>query len=119
MELFLIPGGEPKDIIHNPEMKEAVNLLNKLLKALVKNDCKIAAICGEPTFLANSGVLKNKRCTGSIKEDEREFFEKTRFLNHELVKDGVILTAQGQVFSKFAVEISQWLDVINNEEEAE
>jgi len=114
--LFIIPGGEPKELIRNPKMGEKVNEFNILLQKLDKTKTKIAAICGGPTFLANSGILNDKKCTGSIAEDENEYFKNTLFQKVDLIQDGNILTAQGHVFSIFAVEIAKWMGVITTED---
>lgn len=119
VELFLIPGGEPKELIRNPGMRKSVNILNHLLTQLNEINCKIAAICGGPTFLANSGILNDLNCTGSIAEDEHDFFKNTGYQDKDMVLDANILTAKGQVFSKFAVKIAQWLGVITTKEEVD
>ena len=67
--------------------------LNTLLRALDQNKTKIAAICGGPTFLAHAGLLANRKCTGSVAEDEKRFFIGTLFHDVDVVRDGHILTA--------------------------
>ena len=71
--LFIIPGGEPKYLIKDPKYEKEVRELNELLVKLHERKVNIAGICGGPTFLANSGILKGKNCTGSIKEDEKQY----------------------------------------------
>lgn len=54
---------------------------------------------------------------GSILEDEQEYFRETQVQDQDLVLDDNILTAQGYVFSKFAVEIAQWFGVLTKKED--
>jgi protein deglycase len=117
-DLFLIPGGEPKLLIKNPEMKEHVSLLNKILQDLNQKGKKIAAICGGPTFLANSGILDGKKCTASISEEENEYYKNSLLKNEDIIQDGNILTSQGQAFTEFAIEVSKMLNLFENESEA-
>ncbi len=70
IDVFIIPGGEPKLFISNEELKSKIDILTEKLRELNDQEKLIAAICGGSTFLAFSGLLDNKRCTGSIAEDE-------------------------------------------------
>ncbi|UYP45073.1 hypothetical protein NEF87_001358 [Candidatus Lokiarchaeum ossiferum] len=117
-DLFIIPGGEPKLLIKDPEQREYVKALNHILTTLNQKKKKIAAICGGPTFLANSGILDGKKCTGSIQEDEKVFFKNTLFEEVDLIRDGNILTAQGQAFTDFAIEVGKLINFFEKEEDA-
>ena len=117
-DLFIIPGGEPKNLIKNPAMKSHVDLLNKVLNELNNQGKKIAAICGGPTFLANSGILDGKKCTGSIQDDEKVYFQNTHFEEVDFIKDGNILTAQGCAFTDFAIEVCKLINFFENEKDA-
>ena len=109
VDLLIIPGGEPKHLISNPNMKPWVDELTTFLNALDQRGTKIAAICGGPTFLAHAGLLANRKCTGSVAEDEKHFFNETLFHDVDVLRDGHILTAQGHAFTEFALEIGTML----------
>lgn len=117
VDLLLIPGGEPKHLITNPALVRNVEELNTLLRALDQNKTKIAAICGGPTFLAHAGLLSNRKCTGSVAEDEKRFFTGTLFHDVDVVRDGHILTAQGHAFTEFALEIGTMLGLFSDDSE--
>ena len=115
--LFIIPGGEPKYIIKDPKNEREVRELNKLLDDLNAKKVNIAAICGGPTFLANSGILNGKNCTGSIANDEKIYFKDTVFQDCDIVRDGHLLTAKGTAFTDFAIEIGKIMKIFKNEQD--
>ncbi|MHA1124857.1 MAG: DJ-1/PfpI family protein [Candidatus Heimdallarchaeota archaeon] len=117
VDIFIIPGGEPKEIIGNDAYDNRVSILNEKLMQLNEKGKIIAAVCGGPTFLANAGILDNIKCTASISEDEEKFYTKSKFSKEDFVVDGNILTAQGQAFSEFAVQLARMCDVIKTNEE--
>ncbi|MCY3413948.1 MAG: DJ-1/PfpI family protein [Candidatus Heimdallarchaeota archaeon] len=119
VELFIIPGGEPKLFIRNPDHNANVNLMNKTLEELKDNGALIAAICGGPVFLANSGILNGLKCTATIEDDEKEYFTNTIFTGSDIEVDGGVVTAKGQAFTEFAVEVAKLMKVIISNEEAE
>ncbi|MHA1521801.1 MAG: DJ-1/PfpI family protein [Promethearchaeota archaeon] len=85
----------------------------------MKRDNKIiAAICGGPVFLANSGILKGLNCTASIKNGELSYFQETNLVEKDFVLAGNILTAKGQAFSDFAIELGKHCKVIESDQEA-
>jgi len=116
--LFIIPGGEPKYLIKDPKYEKEIRELNELLINLHEKNVNIAAICGGPTFLANSGVLNGKNCTGSIKDDEKQYYEDTVFHDCDIIRDGHLLTAKGNAFTEFAIEIGRIMNVFENEQDA-
>jgi len=118
VELFIIPGGEPKEFIRNSKYTSKIEVLNTKLKKLVSNGSIIGAICGGPTFLANAGILDGKKCTATIADDEKEFFRNTIFKDSDLEIDQNIITAKGQAFTEFAVAIARKSDIIKTEKEA-
>lgn len=118
-DLFIIPGGEPKHLIKDPAQKEHVEKLNEILNALNHREKKIAAICGGPTFLANSGILNGKKCTASIQDDERLYFSDAHFEDVDFIRDGNILTAQGHAFTDFAIQVCKMVNFFENERDAE
>ncbi|NHJ39232.1 MAG: hypothetical protein FK731_04305 [Asgard group archaeon] len=105
-DLFIIPGGEPKNFIKNVKYTNKIKILNQKLQQLFKNKKIIAAICGGPTFLANAGILDGINTTASISDEERIYYQNTNFTNSDLEIDGNIITAKGQAFTEFAIAVA-------------
>jgi putative intracellular protease/amidase len=118
VDLLVIPGGKPADIIADPAQKERVAALVSLLKGIDRRGGKLAAICGGPRFLAHAGVLDGRRCTHSISEPG-DAFAKAIFTNEYVTVDGNIITGQGQAYAEFAVELGRAMGVYATEEEAQ
>ena len=117
VDIFLIPGGEPKEIIRNPLMHKKVQKLKEILHELKNNNKIIAAICGGPVFLANSGILDGLHCTASIQDDELPYFQDAHMLDKDYVVEGNILTAKGQAFTEFAIELAKLCNIFQNAQE--
>jgi putative intracellular protease/amidase len=115
IDLLVIPGGEPYQLIDNLELKSFIEEL------LAKNK-KVAGICGGAELLAGLGLLKGKRCTGmSTGKDENlpsfQYFSESIFLDDYVVVDGNIITAQGQAYVEFAFELARQMKLSAKEEE--
>ena len=117
IDLFLIPGGEPKNFIRDEDYLKKIKILNTKLLELKNNNTIIAAICGGPTFLANAGLLKNVKCTASISDDEKKYYQDSIFTDLDFVFDKQILTAKGNAFTEFAVELALLFNIIKSENE--
>ncbi|MFW9910503.1 MAG: DJ-1/PfpI family protein [Candidatus Odinarchaeota archaeon] len=112
VDLLIIPGGEPEPY------KDRIEL-HKLLKKIQQSGKPIAAICGGPGFLAHAGLLKGLRIAhGYAPEDAERVFEGSVITDEDVVVDGNIITARGQAFSEFAVEVYRHLGFFQDEEEA-
>jgi putative intracellular protease/amidase len=115
IDLLVIPGGEPDPLVNNLELKGFV-------ENLVARNKKVAGICGGASLLAGLGVLKGRKCTGltSGKEPdapEYRHFSESIFLDDHVVVDGNIITAQGQAYVEFAVELARQMGLCETEEE--
>ncbi len=118
VEGLIISGGWFKNI--NPEFIELINKLNSEGKL-------IGGICGAGTLaLAKAGVLDNVKYTTPIVEwnekyvykyGEEDPFPRENFVVDRVVRDGNIITAQGVAFIDFAVEICDWFNLFENEED--
>ena len=118
VEGLIISGGWFKNI--NPEFIELINKLNSEAKL-------IGGICGAGTLaLAKAGVLDNVKYTTPIVEwnekyvykyGEEDPFPRENFVVDRVVRDGNIITAQGAAFIDFAVEICDWFNLFENEED--
>lgn len=76
------------------------------------NSFIIGAICSGPLFLAQAGLLKNRKYTDSLFAEMRELFtfiEENNFLPQAVVEDGNIITAEGNAFNDFAAHIARKL----------
>lgn len=117
VEGLLIPGGWNGEI--RPELVELIQGLNSKKKLL-------AAICAGPRFLAKAGVLDNVKYTTAFAQwtedhverfNESDPFPRQGFVGGRVVRDGHIITAQGQAFVDFALEICDWFKLFDDEEE--
>lgn len=118
VEGLIIPGGWYGNT--KPELIELINNLNSKGKL-------ISAICGAGTvFLAKAGILKNVKYTSPIKEwtqkhievfGEKDPFPRENYVYERVVRDGNIITAQGIAFIDFAIEICDWFNLFENQEE--
>lgn len=87
----------------------------------------IAAICGAGTvFLAKSGILNNVKYTTPVVQwsekhkevfGEKDPFPRENFIQKRVVRDGNIITAQGIAFIDFAIEICDWFNLFENQED--
>lgn len=118
VDLFLIPGGDTASIIDNLTLKKLIAGLNEKGKI-------IGAICGGVLLLGNSGVLEGRNYTGFVKgyEIDRQTKEKclknANFLDQDVVVDGNIVTARGQAFIEFGVEIADRMGIYEIPEDRE
>ena len=116
IDLLVIPGGEPIPLIENRELKSFV-------EDLLRRNKKVAGICGGSCILAGFGVLKGKRCTGlgsgvdSSKTKYYDYYSGSTISDEHVVVDGNIITAQGQAYVEFAVELARQMGLIESEEE--
>jgi len=103
VDLLILPGGD-----HEPH-KERIDFHN-LLKKVHARDKIIAVICGGPGFLAHAGLLKGLRIAhGYSPEDAMRVFEGSEITDEDVIVEGTIITARGQAFTEFAVEVHRAL----------
>jgi putative intracellular protease/amidase len=117
IDLFVIPGGEPAPLVDNLELKHFV-------ESLVAQNKKVAGICGGASILPGLGVLKGKKCTGLASGEDPnipsyQYYSETDFLEEHVVVDGNIITAQGQAYVEFAIELARQMSLCEKEEEYE
>ena len=115
---LIIPGGWYGDT--RQELLQLINNLNFNKKLL-------GAICGAGTvFLAKAGVLKNIKFTTPITEwtqkhievfGETDPFPRENFVLDRVVKCENVITAQGIAFIDFAIEICDWFNLFENQED--
>jgi putative intracellular protease/amidase len=118
VEGLIITGGWYGET--RPELIELINNLNSKGKL-------ISAICGAGTiFLAKAGILHNvKYTTPAVKWTqkhievfgEKDPFPRENFVSDRVVRDGNIITAQGIAFIDFALEICDWFNMFESQED--
>jgi putative intracellular protease/amidase len=118
VEGLIITGGWYGET--KPELIELINKLNSKGKL-------ISGICGAGTvYLAKAGVLNNVKYTTPVVEwtkkhidvfGEKDPFPRENFILERVVRDGNIITAQGIAFIDFAIEICDWFDLFESQEE--
>jgi putative intracellular protease/amidase len=115
IDLLIIPGGSPAPLVGNQELKS-------FIEDLVHKNKKIGGICGGASLLAGLGVLKGKNCTGNTSgvkpgDDEYKYYSESILSDEQVVVDGNIVTAQGQAYAEFAVEIANQMGLFKSKED--
>ncbi len=115
IDLLVMPGGDPSPLVGNPELK-------RFVEDLVSRNKKIGAICGGASLLAGLGILKGKKCTGNTTgvapaSAEYKYYAEAMLSDEHVVVDGNIITAQGQAYAEFAVELTRQMGLCKTQEE--
>jgi 4-methyl-5(b-hydroxyethyl)-thiazole monophosphate biosynthesis len=116
VDVFLIPGGDPTTIMDDPDIA-------RLLVALHQRSRIIGAICGGVALLGHLGLLQGRRFTGAARGHEIDAaalatrFKDAHYTGEGVTVDGHIVTAQGQAFVEFALEVARLAGVYGSEEE--
>jgi putative intracellular protease/amidase len=115
LDMMIIPGGNPAQLIKNLELKTFIEEVDKNKKI-------IGGICGGSSLLAGLGILKGKRCTGmtsgvTSKNSSYIYYSDSIVCEEHVVIDGNLVTAQGQAYVEFALELVRQLGLYENEEE--
>jgi putative intracellular protease/amidase len=117
IDLLVIPGGDPTLLVDNHELKS-------FIEALVYRNKKIGGICGGASLLAGLGILKGKKNTGDTSgvdpnSDESKYYAGSMVSDEHVVVDENIITAQGQAYAEFAVELAYQMGLYENREKCE
>ena len=113
VDLLVIPGGEPRIYKDRYDIKEFLQMVNM-------NKRPIAAICGGPEFLAQAGLLNGLRIAhGHDPEYAAQVFKDSIITEEDVIVEGNIITARGQAYVEFAVEIGRHTGLFENEQEAQ
>lgn len=114
---LIIPGGYNDE--QRDELTELINKLNDQGKLL-------SAICAGPQYLARAGILEGKKYTTTLTEDKlREYFPivskdpfpRDTYINENVVRDTNIITAVGNAFVDFSIEILDYFGNFKDETE--
>lgn len=114
---LIIPGGQ-----NDEQRQELTDLINKL-----NDEGKLlAAICAGPQYLARAGILVGKKYTTTLTKDKlKEYFPKAlvdpfprnTYINRNVVRDNNIITAVGNAFVDFSIEILDYFGNFKDEKE--
>jgi len=113
VEGIIIPGGRNNEL--RPELHKLLNKLNDEGKYL-------AAICAGPQYLARTGVVDNKKFTTTLskeymKENQMEDkFQWENYVDEKVVRNDNIITAKGEAFIDFAMEILDYYKFFDDPE---
>jgi len=113
---LIIPGGFERPF--HIELKE-------LIRKLYDGNKLLAAICAGPEFFAKSGILENIKFTTTVEskeydeKNEIDPFPRDNYLEERMVRDNNIITAKGNAFIDFALEIFEWFKIYDYEAERE
>ncbi len=115
VDLLVIPGGNLGQLMDNQELKAFID-------QLVLRKKKIAGICAGANLLAALGVLKGKRCTGETCGvtpgcSVYPYYKGASLSDEYVVVDGNIITAQGQAYVEFAVELANQMGLYKDQAE--
>jgi len=115
IDLLIIPGGDPIPLLDNQELKS-------FMTKLVQRNKKIGGICGGAILLAGLGLLKGKQCTGDTSgvkpgSDYYRFYSESILSDDQVVVDGNFITAQGQAYAEFAVELADQMGLFTGKED--
>ena len=116
VEGIIIPGG------WNDEQKPE---LTELIEKLFKEGKLVSAICAGPQFLARAGVLKERKFTTTLQPEdftekgETDIFPRENYVESSVVRDGNVITAKGNAFVDFAIELYDWFNKFENAKDKE
>jgi len=108
-DVLIIPGGYSDKYKGEEKLFELIRKFNDSGKIL-------GAICGGPAALFWAGVLEGKKFTTSHSEGEIEGFDFTNYIDDYAVTDGNIITAKGEGFTEFAVNVGDALNLFKKED---
>jgi len=113
---IIIPGGWDRDL-----KNELMTLIQKL-----DNEGKLlSAICAGPEFLAKSGILEAVKYTttlskeGLSKNNEEDPFNWNLYVKQNVVRDKNVVTATGNAFVDFALELIDYFNEFNDSDQKE
>jgi len=115
VDLFVIPGGSPAGTLNDPSRSEMLEVLYSKLREVEARGGVVAAICAGSEFLYRAGMLKDRRFTHGYKEHAMSLMP--GFTDEPLTVDGNIITAKGEAFPEFAVEVAMKVGMYHDEDE--
>jgi putative intracellular protease/amidase len=113
IDLFIIPGGNTAHLFENTELKNFLYELNKRGKL-------IAGVCGGTLLMIKYGLLNGKKVASTIKPNSKfiDLFANSQIFDIDFMMDGNLITAPGEGFMEFGIELGKIMGVYISEEEA-
>ncbi len=110
VDLLLIPGGDTPSLL-------GTSILPQFIREVAAADKGIGAICYGPVLLGESGIVAGKNFTTSVDVDDELFalFQDGSFSNKDVVVDGNMITAKGNAYVEFAVEVCKQMELVHPE----
>ncbi|MBI9105343.1 MAG: DJ-1/PfpI family protein [Spirochaetales bacterium] len=114
VEGLIIPGGWSDE--QSPE-------LTQLICKLDEEEKMLAAICRGPSYLARAGALDTVKYTTTYTEElandlgVEDPFDRENFIDENVVVDGRFITAKGFAFIDFAVEILDYFEMFEDDDD--
>lgn len=106
---------------------EVRNELIELINNVNSKGKLIGSICGAGTvFLAKAGILDNVKYTTPVAEwtdkhikvfGNKDPFPRENFISERVVRDRNIITAQGIAFIDFSIEICDWFNLFESQDD--
>ena len=110
VDAFIVPGGEPEQIMDDP-------VLTAKLRELGSRGKLVAAICAGPIHLSRAGLLDGKKFTSSVYHERSGDFTSGTYVDDDLVQDGNIVTAWPNAYVDLALVLANRLDLFTSEED--
>jgi len=110
-DALIIPGGEPLPLAKEGNIKA-------LIQSFHQEDKLVAGICGGTVYLAAAGILDGRPYSTSVEnEDHLAFFEQERRSSGDVTIDRNVITAEGNAYVEFAIEVSKALRLFQDRED--
>ncbi|MGM7701890.1 DJ-1/PfpI family protein [Pseudalkalibacillus sp. Hm43] len=110
-EMLIIPGGEPAPLDKEERLLDLIRKFDEQGKY-------IAAICGAPTFLAATGILRERKYSTSIEEPEYlHYFDQTFKSESDVTVCENLITAEGNAYIEFSVAVGKELKIFEDRED--
>lgn len=116
VEALIIPGGWNTN--YKQEIFELIHKLNEEKKLL-------CSICAGPQYFAKAGILEGRSYTTTLDSEYLESIEmedpfpRDTYVDKNVVRDEHIITAKGNAFIDFGIEILHVLNLFEDEEQKE
>ncbi|SEW00320.1 DJ-1/PfpI family protein [[Clostridium] fimetarium] len=114
VEALIIPGGP----INNEQ-----NSICPIALKMIENNRLVAVICFGPQFLGRAGILDLYKYTTSCSSEKikslgyKDPYNRINYVESRTVVDRNLITAKGYAFVDFAMQVCDYLNIFENEEQ--
>lgn len=115
VEVLIIPGGP----INNEQ-----NAICNMAVKMIQNERLVAVICFAPQFLGRAGILDSYKYTTSCSVQKiqqlgcKDPFNRGNYIMQRTVIDRNLITTQSYAFVDFTMEVCQYLNIFESEQQA-